>query len=211
MIVQLGAVAIRLLGLRWRSGSGCGTEQLYLVAIGIEPRLDFVPGIGDVGTNALQLVAQPIELGIAQTRACQFAVDAVQRMLPSARGGFEIEVELAVQALRNLRLVDMRIGRCGLAAWHGVCRRCRLRRRLCWTDGLCACVLESCATSSRQAEHQKHVQRPRDALQQVHTSAPALIGPLGRGHRCRRREDYDELGAAPRRQAELEPKGKKIR
>ena len=137
MIVQLGAVASRLLGLRWCSGSGCGTEQLYLVAIGIEPRLDFAPGIGDVGTNTLQFVAQPIEFGIAQTRARQFAIHAVQCMLPSACGGFEIEVELAVQALRDLRLVDMRIGRCGLAAWRGVCRRCRLRHG-CVGPAVCA-------------------------------------------------------------------------
>jgi hypothetical protein len=41
VVIQLGVVASRLIGLRWRSGNGCSTEQLYLIAIGIELRLDF--------------------------------------------------------------------------------------------------------------------------------------------------------------------------
>jgi hypothetical protein len=65
----------------------------------------------------LQFITQSIELGVTQTRASQFAVNAVQRMLPSARCGLEIEIQLAVQLLRDLSLVDVRLGRvrCGLA------------------------------------------------------------------------------------------------
>ena len=173
MIIQFGAITSRLLGLRWCSRGGRGTEQLDLIAIGVQPRLDFPPTIGNLGANVLQLVTQPIKFSVAQTRARQFAIDAVQGMLPSGCGCFEIEVEFAVQALRDLRFVDMWIGvRCGLARWRGVCRRCWLRRRLRRTGILCVGPLGRGDGTRRKSKHQKDVQRPRDALQKLHPTVP---------------------------------------
>jgi hypothetical protein len=76
-------------------------------------------------------------------------------MLPSARGGLEIEVKLAVQALRDLRLVDVQISRRSLAAGRGVCRGGRLRRRLRWTGGLCVGALQCGAETACKSQHQK--------------------------------------------------------
>ena len=178
VIIQFGAIASRLLGLRWRSRGGRGSEQLDLIAIGVQPRLDFAPAIGNLGANALQLVAQPIKLGVAQMRARQFTIHAIQGMLPSGRGGFEIEVEFAVQALRDLSLVDMRVSRRSLAVRRGVWRRCRLRRRLCRTGSLCVGALQGGAGTACKSQHQKDAKCPCDPLQQTHTRSPALIRPI---------------------------------
>src|SRR4029079_12972283 len=65
-IVPLSAVTGGLLGLGRLPGRGRRTKQLDLIAFSIQPRLDLAPTVGDVGTNALQRVAQPIELGVTQ-------------------------------------------------------------------------------------------------------------------------------------------------
>jgi hypothetical protein len=111
MIVHVGTITGRLLGLGRLSGGGRCAEQLDLIAIEIQPRLDFAPAVGDVGANALQLVAQPVEFGVAQTLARQFPVHAIQSVLPSGRGAVEIEAEFVVQALRDFRFIDLRLGR----------------------------------------------------------------------------------------------------
>ena len=59
MVIQFGAAESRLLRLLRLAGGGSWTEQFHLSPIGIEPRLDSVPGIVDLGTNPLQLVAKP--------------------------------------------------------------------------------------------------------------------------------------------------------
>ena len=92
---------------------------------------------------------------------------------PSGRGGFEIEVEFAVQALRDLGLVDMRVSRRSLAVRRGVWRRCRLRRRLCRTGSLCVGALQGGAGTACKSQHQKDAKCPCDPLQQTHTRSPA--------------------------------------
>src|SRR4029077_5969929 len=111
-------------GLGRLPGRGRCTKQLDLIAFSIQPRLDLAPTIGDVGMNALQLVAEPIEFGVTQALPRQLAVHAVQGVWPSRRGAFEIEAEIAIQALRDLCFVNLRFGRarrCWIAG-SGVCR-----------------------------------------------------------------------------------------
>ena len=88
MVIQFGAAESRLLRLLRLTGGGSWTEQFHLSPIGIEPRLDSVPGIVDLGTNPLQLVAKPIEVRIALTRADKIAFQAVQPALPAGRRGW---------------------------------------------------------------------------------------------------------------------------
>ena len=106
MVIQFGASESRLLRLLRLAGGGSRTEQFQLSPIGIEPRLDFVRGVGDVGTNPLQGVAKPIEVRITLTRTGKIAFQAVQYALPAGRRGLEIDAQLLVHALDDFRRVD---------------------------------------------------------------------------------------------------------
>ena len=87
MVIQFGAAERRLLSLLRLARGGSRTKQFHLSAIGIEPRLDFFPGIVVLGTNPLQLVAKSIEVRIALTRAGKIAFQAIQPTLPAGRRG----------------------------------------------------------------------------------------------------------------------------
>ena len=73
------------------ASSRCWPEQIRLGLYGLETGLETAPEILDPGTDALQLVAKPVELRIAQAWTTEIAFHAVEFALPTRNRRIDID------------------------------------------------------------------------------------------------------------------------
>src|SRR5581483_4714620 len=94
VILELRAAERHRVSLRGLSRRGGRPEQVELRLHGVERTLQAARELLELGTDPLQLAAQPVELRIAQPRPADLAVEPVELALPFGDRRLDVDPDL---------------------------------------------------------------------------------------------------------------------